>query len=104
MPQTQLAGAWVDAWNRHDVDGVLALFTDDVVYEDVTAGTVTHGLEEARQFFAGALTGVPDLHFQLVSAVVGAERGAMEWVMTGTNTGDTPEMPATRKAFTMRGA
>jgi hypothetical protein len=29
-----------DAWNTHDVDALLEFFTDDGVYEDVTAARV----------------------------------------------------------------
>jgi hypothetical protein len=37
---------WAAAWSSSDVDKVLPLFTDDVVYEDVTFGSVT----DARSF------------------------------------------------------
>ncbi len=43
---------WYDAWNAHDVDAVLALVTDDLVYEDPAAPEpVAHGREAARAAF-----------------------------------------------------
>jgi ketosteroid isomerase-like protein len=39
----EFAERWVGRWNAHDVDGILALVTEDVVWEDPsidgTAGT-----------------------------------------------------------------
>jgi steroid delta-isomerase-like uncharacterized protein len=98
-----LAQDLVDAWNSHDPDRVLALFTDDPVTEDVTFDSVSRGRDEVRQAAAGAFATFPDIHFELITAVLAAEGGAAEWTMTGTHTADLPGMPATQKAFTVRG-
>jgi ketosteroid isomerase-like protein len=34
---------WATTLSARDVDGFLLLFSDDVVYEDVTFGVVNHG-------------------------------------------------------------
>ena len=34
---------WAAAWSSSDADKVVALFTDDCVYEDVTMGIVNQG-------------------------------------------------------------
>jgi steroid delta-isomerase-like uncharacterized protein len=99
-----LAQQLVDAWNTHDAEHVLALLSADHVYEDVAFGVVARSPEETRQFFAGAFAAFPDIYFEQPAAVVGAERGAIEWTMTGTHRGDMPGMPATGKAFSVRGA
>jgi steroid delta-isomerase-like uncharacterized protein len=99
-----LAQQVVDAWNTHDPERVLALLTADHVYEDVTFGAVNQGPEQTRQFFESAFAAFPDIHFEATAAVVSAERGAVEWTMTGTHKGDMPGLPATGKAFTVRGA
>jgi ketosteroid isomerase-like protein len=36
-------GRFLEPWNRHDVDGALALMTDDCVWE-VTRGREPHGI------------------------------------------------------------
>ena len=41
---------WAAAWSSGDVEKVLALFTDNVVYEDVTFGSVNHGTKELHEF------------------------------------------------------
>ena len=51
---------WVTAWSSHDTAKVLALFTDDCVYEDVTFGVVNRGREALRAFADGVFAGVPD--------------------------------------------
>ena len=102
--QNATAQQLVDAWNTHDPERVVALLTEDHVYEDVTFGAVNHGPAETRQFFAGAFAAFPDIHFALTAAVGGGEHGAIEWTMTGTHLGDMPGLPATGKAFNVRGA
>ena len=84
---------------------LLALFTDDCVYEDVTFGVVTNGKQELRGFAEGAFAAVPDLKFQLKSRFIAGQWGGIEWLMSGTHKGDFPGLPATGKRFSaIRGA
>jgi nuclear transport factor 2 (NTF2) superfamily protein len=52
--QTKLpvAASLVAAWNSHDPEKVVAIFTTDVLYEDVALGAVNHGSAELRKFAA----------------------------------------------------
>ena len=102
--KTALAVRLVDAWNSLDPERVVDLLTEEHVYEDVTFGAVTHGAAETRQFFQGAYTAFPDIHFTLSGVVVNSGCSAFEWTMTGTHKGDMPGLPATGKPFTIRGA
>ena len=96
---------WATAWSSHDTAKVLALFTDDCVYEDVTFGMVNHGKEELRAFADGSFAAVPDFTIALTARFVAGNWAAMEWVMSGTHKGDFPGMPATGKRFSaIRGA
>jgi steroid delta-isomerase-like uncharacterized protein len=96
---------WAAAWSAHDVPRLLALFTDDVVYEDATFGVVTHGKAELRAFAQGAFAAVPDIRFELSSGFAAARWASMEWTMSGTHQGDFPGLPATGKPFSgVRGA
>jgi hypothetical protein len=47
-----------DAWNNHDVDALLEFFTDDGVYEDVTAARVNRGSGDPR-LRRGDVRGLP---------------------------------------------
>jgi steroid delta-isomerase-like uncharacterized protein len=95
---------WADAWSKHDTERLLALFTDDVEYEDVTFGVVNHGKEELRAFAEGFYVVSPDMTFDLTSTTIAGDRAAMEWVASGTHAGDLPGMPATGKRYEFRGA
>jgi steroid delta-isomerase-like uncharacterized protein len=90
---------WATAWSSHDTTKVLALFTDDCVYEDVTFGVVNHGKEELRAFADGTFAAIPDFKIELTARFVAGNWAAMEWVMSGTHKGDFPGMPATGKRF-----
>ena len=100
----KLADQLVDAWNSLEPQRVVDVLTDDHTYEDVTFAVVCRGAAETRGFFQDAYSAFPDLRFTLTSAAAGAERGAMEWTMTGTHHGDMPGLPATGKPFSVRGA
>ena len=97
---TDVAAAWTAAWNSHDPDAVVALFTDDAVYEDVTLGVVNHGSAELRAFAEGFFTAVPDAKFDLVNSSVSGGHGFIEWVSSGTDVG----IYGTGKPFSVRGA
>ena len=97
---TDVAAAWIAVWNSHDPDAVVALFTADVFYEDVTFGLVNHGSDELRALAEGFFAAVPDVHFDLVSSSVNGGFGSIEWVGTGTDVG----LYGTGKTYSVRGA
>ena len=95
---------WAAAWSSSDADKVVALFTDDCVYEDVTMGIVNRGKQELKSFaktFSGAFS---DMKFELQTRFVSGTVGSAEWTASGTHTGDAPGLPATNKYVSLRGA
>lgn len=102
----RLLEEWAVVWSSSDVEKLLALFTDDVVFEDVTLGAVNHGRNALRDFAAGVFAAFEDLKFELKSRVVASDgkSGAMEWTWRGRQTKDLPGLPATNKPFEVRGA
>jgi steroid delta-isomerase-like uncharacterized protein len=95
---------WVRLLSPHELDNLLLLFTDDVVYEDVTLDAVIVGKEALRAFAENFLLVFPDVTFELSSTFTTATHGGAEWVMRGTQTGDMPDLPATGKRVVLRGA
>ncbi|HEY3092871.1 MAG TPA: EthD family reductase [Vicinamibacterales bacterium] len=91
-------------WSAHDLDRLMSLFTDDVVYEDVTMGVVNRGRSQLRAFAEGFFSGFPDVTFELRSAMANGASGGGEWIMRGTHKGDLPGMPATGKRMEVRGS
>jgi steroid delta-isomerase-like uncharacterized protein len=94
-----VAEKWIAAWNSHDPDKMLPVFTDDVFYEDVAYGEVSHGHAEFRKFAASEFEAVPDLELKLVRASVHNGHGTIEWSFSGTDKG----IYKTGKKFTVRG-
>ena len=92
------------AWSAHDMNRLLALFTQDLIYEDVTLGVVNRTPAELRAFGEEFVSGFPDVTFELKSAFANGTSGGSEWIMKGTHTGDLPRMPKTGKRVEVRGA
>jgi steroid delta-isomerase-like uncharacterized protein len=98
-PGTAFAEKWIAAWNSHDPDKMLPLFTDDVFYEDVAFGEVSHGSAELRKFFLSETEGIPDLELKLTRANIRGAHGTIEWTFSGTDKG----VYKTGKKFSVRG-
>jgi steroid delta-isomerase-like uncharacterized protein len=95
---------WARHWSSHDLDSLLSLFTDDVVFEDVAQGAVHRGKDGLRAFAERVFAGFPDVTLELTSRFATENRGGGEWVMRGTNRGEVPGMPTTGKQVDLRGA
>jgi taurine dehydrogenase small subunit len=81
------------AWNRHDVDAIMAAMTDDCVF-DITAGPDAcgkryEGRERVRQAVARVFSIWADAHFGSARHFVSGHRGLSEWVFTGTRADGT---------------
>ncbi len=68
------AERWLKAWNAHDLDAVLALFHDDVVFTSPLAmkivpesDGVLRGKPALRAYWSAALAQLADLRFELTS-------------------------------------
>ncbi|WP_429132709.1 nuclear transport factor 2 family protein [Ensifer sp. 4252] len=88
MTATDLSNLF-DAFNRHDIDGVMSFFADDCVFNTV-AGSEAHGtrVEGAGQIataFSGVWQTMPDAHWAHHSHFVHGDRAVSEWTFSGTN-------------------
>jgi steroid delta-isomerase-like uncharacterized protein len=93
----------IEAENSHDVEKLVALMTDDVVIEDVPFGLVMKGKDGVRQSYAGLVKATPDLKTEGKSWITSDRSFALEWVLTATQKGDLPGIPASGKHFSIRG-
>ena len=93
------AEKWIAAWNSHNPDKMLALFTDDIFYEDVAFGEVSHGSAELRKFAASEFEAVADLELKLLRADIHNGHGTIEWMFSGTD----KDVYKTGKKFSVRG-
>ncbi|MBA2252904.1 MAG: nuclear transport factor 2 family protein [Nitrospirales bacterium] len=73
-----LARDWVEAWNRHDLDGIMAHYAEDVMFTSPFVATLanepTGTLRSAiavRAYFAKGLAAYPQLRFELLDVLTG---------------------------------
>ena len=84
----QLLDRFADAWNRHDVDALMSMMTDDCVFEasagpDVN-GQRSEGQTAVRAAYAAVFETFPDAHWEHPRHFVADNRGVSEWTFTGT--------------------
>jgi len=74
------ATRWVEAWNAHDLDGVLSHFAEGAVFSSPVAGQllphtegVLRGKEAVRAYWQLGLDRIPDLRFTLEGVYLGVD-------------------------------
>lgn len=87
------AQKWWDAWNAYDVDGIVALVSPDIVYEDPSMlGNHIRGRDEFRAFITMFFRAFPDAKFEQsewpIYAALEGIGVAAPWRVTATFTGD----------------
>jgi steroid delta-isomerase-like uncharacterized protein len=73
-----------DAWNRHDVDAIVALHAPDMVFENHTAGERAEG-EAVAAHLAAIFEGWPDIAFSTRRLYVREGLVVQEWTATATH-------------------
>jgi ketosteroid isomerase-like protein len=95
--------ALVTAWNAHEVDSIVAQYEADgkltVIGMPEFAGA--EGIKTEAQM---TLAAAPDFKVGVSRVFMKDNLAVVEWVVTGTNTGDTPQMKATKRPFGVHGA
>lgn len=78
-----------DAFNRHDIDGVMRFFAESCVFNGVAGpeihGTRFTGTEAIANAFSGVWKAMPDAHWAHHSHFVHGDRAVSEWTFSGTN-------------------
>jgi ketosteroid isomerase-like protein len=71
---------WLDAWNCHDMERILAHYSDDFVMSSPKiaaianeASGVLYGKAKIAEYWSKALSLIPNLRFQLIHTFVGAD-------------------------------
>jgi uncharacterized protein (TIGR02246 family) len=79
-----LIDAYNDAWNRQDLDAVMAMHTDDAVFENHTAGDRAEGIDAVRAHIGGIFERNPTLRFAGRRLYVADDFAVSEWTATVT--------------------
>jgi len=76
-----------DAWNRHDVDAIIALHAPDMVFENHTAGERAEGAAVSAHI-ARIFSAWPDLAFTTRRLYVREDLVVQEWTAHATHTSE----------------
>jgi steroid delta-isomerase-like uncharacterized protein len=95
---------WAAVLSARDAEGWAELCAPDCVHEDVAMGVVNEGPEQIRAFGQLFFDAVPDFDVKIRSSFGDDSSAACEWEMSGTQSGDLPNMPASGRSFRVRGA
>jgi len=89
MDLLTLLDRFADAWNRHDLDALMAMMTDDCVFEASAGpqvnGERSEGRDAVRAAFAAVFDTFPDAHWGHCRHFVVGDRAVSEWTFTGTH-------------------
>lgn len=74
------AAQWIDAWNRHDLSAIMALYSNEIRFYSLyiiklgmnEEGVITRK-DELEKYFGKALGIYTDLHFELRQVLSGAD-------------------------------
>ena len=80
----KVIAAYGDAWNSHNVEAILAMHTEDSVFENHTSGGVGVGKVAIREILKGVFAAFPDIRFDARRTYVQDGMVTQEWTATGT--------------------
>lgn len=83
--------AFNEAFNRHDVDAVMACMTDDAVFESTSppAGERHEGAAAVRAAWEAFFASSPTAHFEGEDVIVTGDRCVVRWIYTWTDADGT---------------
>jgi len=84
----QLLEAFADAWNRHDVELLMSMMTEDGIFEASAGNHVNgeryEGQRSVRAAYEAVFAQYPDARWADARHFVTGNRGVSEWTFTGT--------------------
>ena len=93
----------IEAENSHDIEKMLTFLADDIVIENISFGIVMRGKNSVKEGYKGFFSAIPDFKIEPKSWVTNDRSFAAEVILTGTQKGDFPALPASGKRFSITG-
>ncbi len=76
-----------EAWNAHDVDAIVAMHSEDSVFENHVTGDAYRGRDEIGHAISAIFAVFPDLEFAARRQYVRENLVVQEWTARGTHQG-----------------
>ncbi len=93
QPTVEQLKAFLEAFNRHDLDAIMASFADDCVFYMPRGagprGDRYSGKADVRAGLARRFAGIPDVHYGDDRHWACGDLGVSEWTLTGTSVAGT---------------
>jgi steroid delta-isomerase-like uncharacterized protein len=83
-PLEKVIAAYGEAWNNHNIEAILAMHTEDSVFENHTSGGRGVGKDAIREILKGVFSVFPDIRFDARRTYVRDGLVTQEWTATGT--------------------
>jgi steroid delta-isomerase-like uncharacterized protein len=93
-----------EAWSTNKPELIDEIFAEDGIYEDVAADYEAEGKDQIKNLIKSTLAAIPNFKVKLIQWFSSDNKLACQWIMTGTQTGDFPELKASGKSFSVSGA
>jgi steroid delta-isomerase-like uncharacterized protein len=78
-------GRYNEAWNEHDLDAIIAMHAEDMVFENHTAGESAQGADEVREHIGSIFETWPDIHFETRRLYARDGVVTQEWTASATH-------------------
>ena len=83
-PLEPVLAAYGDAWSRHDVGAIVAMHTEDSVFQNHTSGGLAVGKAAIAAMLKAVFATFPDLRFEARRTYIRDGVVTQEWTATGT--------------------
>lgn len=98
-----LVNRLIEAWNAHDLDGVVSLYAADFEETDIAVAGPQRGPAAIRRTMRRYLLAFPDLAITADEVIIEEDCVALAWTLSGHHRGLLLNIPATGRLVQVRG-
>ena len=94
---------WIDAYNRHNIDQLIALYDEHATNVQLPWEKLIQGQEAIRLTYTNTFNAFPDIHIEAENLIEQGQWITLEWIFSGTMKGPFAGHAPNNNAFNMRG-